>query len=116
MRQSGIVAAAALYALDNHVERLAEDHEKAQILAEGLAQQGYEVSPPQTNMVYFKHTQAQTILDQAREQGVMALTAKAQTIRLVTHSMSALKILKKVFQSLKASESVLKIDTEPSTP
>ena len=85
MRQSGIIAAAALYALDNHVERLAEDHEKAQILAEGLAQQGYEVSPPQTNMVYFKHTQAQTILDQAREQGVMALTAKAQTIRLVTH-------------------------------
>ncbi len=37
MRQSGVVAAAGLYALDNHVERLADDHENARVLAEGLA-------------------------------------------------------------------------------
>ena len=37
MRQSGIVAAAGLYALDHNVERLAEDHENARVLAEGLA-------------------------------------------------------------------------------
>ena len=36
-RQSGIVAAGCLYALDHHVERLAEDHENARVLAEGLA-------------------------------------------------------------------------------
>jgi threonine aldolase len=37
MRQSGVIAAACLYALDHHVERLAEDHENARVLAEGLA-------------------------------------------------------------------------------
>ncbi len=37
LRQSGIVAAGCLYALDHHVERLAEDHENARVLAEGLA-------------------------------------------------------------------------------
>ncbi|MBL92251.1 MAG: low specificity L-threonine aldolase [Myxococcales bacterium] len=85
MRQSGVIAAAALYALEHHVDRLAEDHQKAITLAEGLKQHGYEVVPPQTNMVYFKHPKAQQILDQAEQQGVRALTAKAQTVRLVTH-------------------------------
>jgi threonine aldolase len=85
MRQAGVIAAAALYALENHVERLSEDHDKAQHLAEGLTQQGYDVSSPQTNMVFFKHPHAASIVSQASEQGVAALTAKAQTIRLVTH-------------------------------
>jgi threonine aldolase len=52
-RQSGIVAAGCLYALDHHVERLAEDHENAQVLAEGLAELGLEVVPPETNIVIF---------------------------------------------------------------
>jgi threonine aldolase len=45
MRQAGIVAAAALYALDHHVERLAEDHARARALAEGLAGAGLAVDP-----------------------------------------------------------------------
>ena len=44
MRQAGIVAAAALYALDHHVERLAEDHARARHLAEGLAAAGLPVA------------------------------------------------------------------------
>ena len=44
-RQSGIVAAGCLYALDHHVERLADDHENARVLAEGLAELGCEVDP-----------------------------------------------------------------------
>jgi threonine aldolase len=53
MRQAGIVAAAALYALDHHVERLAEDHARARRLAEGLAAAGLEVDPGtvETNFV-----------------------------------------------------------------
>jgi threonine aldolase len=53
MRQAGIVAAAALYALDNHVERLAEDHARARRLAEGLAEAGLPLDPaePETNFV-----------------------------------------------------------------
>jgi threonine aldolase len=52
-RQSGIVAAGCLYALDHNVERLAEDHEHARLLAEGLAELGLEVTPPETNIVIF---------------------------------------------------------------
>jgi threonine aldolase len=53
MRQAGIVAAAALYALDHHVERLAEDHTRARRLAEGLAAAGLGVDPDavETNFV-----------------------------------------------------------------
>jgi threonine aldolase len=53
MRQAGIVAAGCLYALDHNVERLAEDHEHARALADGLAELGCEVVAPQTNIVIF---------------------------------------------------------------
>ena len=53
MRQAGIVAAGCLYALDHNVERLAEDHENARVLAAGLAELGCEVVEPQTNIVIF---------------------------------------------------------------
>jgi threonine aldolase len=53
LRQSGIVAAGCLYALDHHVERLADDHENAWVLADGLAELGCEVMPPETNIVIF---------------------------------------------------------------
>ena len=56
MRQAGIIAAGALYALENHVERLAEDHANAQRLAEAIrATEGLELQPPEidTNMVIF---------------------------------------------------------------
>jgi hypothetical protein len=52
MRQSGILTAAALYALDNHVERLADDHDNAHRLAEGLTDLGLDVLPVQSNMVF----------------------------------------------------------------
>jgi threonine aldolase len=52
-RQSGIVAAGCLYALDHNVERLAEDHANARTLAAGLAELGCEVVPPETNIVIF---------------------------------------------------------------
>lgn len=54
MRQAGIVAAGCLYALDHNVDRLAEDHEHARLLAEGLAELGCEAVPPETNIVIFE--------------------------------------------------------------
>lgn len=55
MRQAGVLAAAALHALEHHVERLAEDHAKARRLAEGLVKLGLRVDPePETNMVMFE--------------------------------------------------------------
>jgi threonine aldolase len=54
MRQAGIVAAGAVYALNHHVERLAEDNENAQILARGLAEiEGVVVEPVETNLIFF---------------------------------------------------------------
>lgn len=52
MRQAGVLAATGLYALQHHVERLAEDHAKAAHMGEALAGLGYSVEPVQTNMVY----------------------------------------------------------------
>ncbi|MGH2845553.1 MAG: threonine aldolase family protein, partial [Thermoleophilaceae bacterium] len=52
-RQSGIVAAGCRYALDHNVERLAEDHENARVLAAGLAELGCTVVAPETNIVIF---------------------------------------------------------------
>jgi threonine aldolase len=55
MRQAGICAAACTYALDHHVDRLAEDHANARALARGLSQiAGVDVQHPETNLVFFK--------------------------------------------------------------
>jgi threonine aldolase len=54
MRQAGILAAAGLYALEHHVDRLAEDHANAVRLGAGLAGLGLEVEPVQTNMVFVR--------------------------------------------------------------
>jgi threonine aldolase len=54
MRQGGVCAAACLYALDHHVDRLAEDHANAKALARGLAQMpGMRVEEPDTNLIFF---------------------------------------------------------------
>lgn len=54
MRQSGICAAACLYALDHHIDRLADDHANARTLARGLAQiPGITVNQPETNLIFF---------------------------------------------------------------
>ena len=53
MRQAGILAAAGRYAIAHHIERLAEDHDNAALLAAGLARhEALSVAPPQTNMVF----------------------------------------------------------------
>jgi threonine aldolase len=54
MRQAGVCAAACLHALDHHVERLADDHRNAKVLARGLRQMpGVSVEEPDTNLVFF---------------------------------------------------------------
>jgi threonine aldolase len=59
MRQAGICAAACLYALDHHIDRLADDHANAKALARGLQQiRGMVVEQPETNMVFFDPTEA----------------------------------------------------------
>lgn len=85
MRQSGILAAAANHALDHHVERLAEDHDNAQRLADGLQKVGLEIEPCYTNMVYFHHQQAPQLIAGLASKGIQALALTGTRIRMVTH-------------------------------
>ena len=91
MRQAGIAAAGCLYALDHHVDRLAEDHENARRLARGLAEiDGIEVrtADPDTNMVFFKASAPglsnRGLVDRLAARGVRLSGAHGE-IRAVTH-------------------------------
>jgi threonine aldolase len=93
MRQNGIFSAAALYAIDHHLARLAEDHANARLLAERLAETGsvrLDLATVQTNIVVF-HLPAALAIDaptlsaRAREGGVLVNAFGARTVRAVTH-------------------------------
>ena len=84
MRQAGYLAAAGLYALDHHVQRLAEDHANAEYLAQGLRAAGFTVEPVHTNMVYLQiGDKADAIKAFAAERGIK-LSAAAR-LRMVTY-------------------------------
>ena len=85
MRQAGIIAAAALHAFEHHRERLADDHERASKLAEGLADAGYAVEPPETNIVLVEAERPEELLQALGREGVLATLGGAETVRLCTH-------------------------------
>jgi threonine aldolase len=89
MRQSGILAAAALYALDHQLARLADDHANARALAAALNEiPGVEIVPPDTNIVMVDLVDGQSVertAAAAREQGVLVSEWSSTRIRLVTH-------------------------------
>jgi threonine aldolase len=82
-RQSGIVAAGCLHALDHHVERLAEDHENARVLADGLSELGLEVIAPETNIVIFAAPDG--FVQGMAERGVELSDTPDGRVRAVTH-------------------------------
>src|SRR5690349_5121608 len=82
MRQVGVLAAAAQYALDHHVDRLAEDHENAQLLAKRL---GVDPATVETNMVVLDDVPAPMLAEGAKAQGVLVSQVSATRVRLVTH-------------------------------
>jgi threonine aldolase len=91
MRQAGIVAAAAVYALDHHVDRLAEDHARARRLAEGLAAAGLPVEPDavETNFVGIElgplGLEPPEAKDRLREQGVLVSVLRPGVLRVATY-------------------------------
>jgi threonine aldolase len=82
MRQVGILAAAGLHALDHHVERLAEDHAHARLLAEAC---GVDPATVDTNIVVVERSDAQAFVQAAAAEGVRVATVGPTTVRLVTH-------------------------------
>ncbi len=112
MRQSGILAAAGLYALDNNFDRLAEDHNNARIIAErlaGLRGLKLDLKTVQSNIVIFRTEaptpDAATIIARAKEQGVLVNAFGPRMVRAVAHldvtrdhCMRAAEVLAKVIE------------------
>jgi threonine aldolase len=85
-RQAGLLAAAGLYALEHHLDRMAEDHANAKLLAQGLRDRGLTVSEPETNIVLIEvPADAAGAVDRAREQGVRIGAMGPRTLRAITH-------------------------------
>jgi threonine aldolase len=115
MRQVGVIAAGALYALEHHVERLAEDHAHAQLLAAAVREtEGLRLDPEQidTNMVIFDVAPAvggaDGLVAALKLEGVLVAATGPSRIRAVTHLdvneaqvRQAGHILKRVVQQLR---------------
>lgn len=90
MRQAGILAAAGIYALDNNIERLSQDHQHAKQLANALQQKDFvgEIFPVETNIVIFevhgKYTAAQ-LAEKFKEQNILVIAISKTHVRMVTH-------------------------------
>jgi threonine aldolase len=88
LRQSGVLTAACLHALDHHVERLADDHARARRLAQGLAAvEGIEIDPAaiETNIVFFDVADAPAYCARAAEAGVHVGPMGPTRVRAVLH-------------------------------
>jgi len=88
MRQAGFLAAAGIYALDHHVDRLKIDHAHAQILSETLVNCSWVtgVMPVETNLLIFDTVEpAAVVLDKLAEKGIKALSTNKHSIRFVLH-------------------------------
>jgi threonine aldolase len=108
MRQAGILAAAALYAVKNNIERLKEDHQKAKLLAQGLSQiSGININPDlvETNILMFNPVKLSIdeFLTAAYDNRLLLGTGKIGDIRAVTHMdvsfddiEKAIKIIQKI--------------------
>ncbi|MBN8697188.1 MAG: aminotransferase class I/II-fold pyridoxal phosphate-dependent enzyme [Bacteroidetes bacterium] len=106
MRQAGYLAAAGIYALDHHVDRLNEDHHRAKHLSEVLSKLSYvdSILPVDTNIVIFNlksSVSPDSFLTSLSEQGIKAAGFGQQAIRFVTHLDFTDDMLMKVEETLK---------------
>lgn len=109
IRQAGYLAAACIYALDNHVERLREDHRKAKQLESILLSLPYvkSVMPVQTNLVFFKLKPEMPVADflkVLRENDIYAMALAPQEVRFVTHLDITEEMMAKVEKVLKGMQ------------
>jgi threonine aldolase len=90
MRQAGVLASAALYALQHNIARIADDHRRAKEIADVLKDKFYvkELLPVSTNIIIFKlidEVPSESFIQHLKANGIIANTMGKQTIRLVTH-------------------------------
>jgi len=119
MRQAGIIAAGAAYALNHHVERLAEDNENARILARGLGEiQGIDVEPVETNLIFFDVSgmgvTAEAFDAFLREKGLRISVLGRTRGRAVTHLDVSRKQVKEAIEIIRqVAEEITKRKTRP---
>ena len=104
MRQAGILAAACLYALENNVDRLAEDHSNAERLARGFSQIAeIEVISQATNMVFVRAPEARAhdLSNHLEKHGILADMRRTPAARLVTHLDVSASDIEKVIDTVK---------------
>jgi threonine aldolase len=117
MRQAGVLAAAALHALDHHVERLADDHRNAQVIAQAVADTpGLRLVPPEveTNLVWFvverEMGTAKDVASALKEAGVLVHVSGPHRLRACTHlDVSAA-------QAERAAEIIRRTVSHPARP
>jgi threonine aldolase len=90
MRQAGFLAAAGIYALQNNIDRLAEDHQHAKQLAEALRKKDFtgEILPVETNIVIFEvqgRLSAQQFADKMKEKNILMFAISPTHVRMVVH-------------------------------
>ena len=109
MRQAGIIAAGALYALEHHVQRLAEDHEHARIIAQAVAETPglkLEHGTPDTNLIWIevepKLGTAAEVAGRLRAQGILVSALGPQIIRACTHLDLNRSQVERVAQAVRA--------------
>ncbi|WP_229880835.1 threonine aldolase family protein [Amycolatopsis bartoniae] len=100
VRQGGVLAAAALVALDR-VGDLAEDHEKARRLSVGLAELGWEVNTPETNIVLARVADVEVTLESLKAQGILAWSIGGK-VRFVTHRDLSMADVEEALRRIKA--------------
>ena len=105
MRQAGIIAAGALFALRNHRARLPQDHANALALAEGISRcNGIEVAPGEveSNMVRFRlpGVPATEVVERLRPLGVLVMATDRQTIRAVTSLMVSAEDIQRAINAI----------------
>jgi threonine aldolase len=119
MRQAGIIAAGAVYALNHHVERLAEDNENARILAQGLAGiDGIVVEPVETNLIFFDVSgmgvSAEAFNALLREKGLRISVLGKTRGRAVTHLDVSRRQVEEALQIIRqVAEQITKRKTWP---
>mgnify|MGYP001152520354 FL=1 len=106
MRQVGFLAAAGIYAFDNHIERLADDHKKAKDIELILNSLSYvkKVEPVETNIIIFyvkDHLNADDFIDSMAKKNILLTPMGDGKIRIVTHLDFSLEMLEKLVYELK---------------
>ena len=105
MRQAGYIAAAGIYALENNISRLEEDHQHAKQIADALTKKVFigEIMPVETNILIFEVTGSftpETFCKKLKEHDILCLSISSTQVRMVTHLDITKEMLKNLLQLL----------------